>query len=182
MSPGFLPQHFFHFVHSSAALTEAATQVVVTPSPPSFTIGADEAYVESNNPDSGVAEDCKHVRCVRASLQCGSIMWVLQELGSTACGKCNALSIYSESNLTRNETLQSVLPERLFRWLKPFQKEAVTFALQREGRVLLADDMGLGSSIVHHFPTCPSQHLPQMPPQEKQLKPCKSLRCPSARR
>jgi hypothetical protein len=40
--------------------------------------------------------------------------------------------------------LQSLCPENILNLLAPFQKEAVTFAVMKNGRILIADEMGLG--------------------------------------
>ncbi|CAG9466200.1 unnamed protein product [Pedinophyceae sp. YPF-701] len=39
------------------------------------------------------------------------------------------------------------IPESFRRALLPFQKEAVTWALEREGRIILADEMGVGKTV-----------------------------------
>ena len=39
------------------------------------------------------------------------------------------------------------MPQHLRQALMPFQKVGVQFALRREGRVLLADEMGVGKTV-----------------------------------
>ncbi|CAO4369008.1 unnamed protein product [Caenorhabditis nigoni] len=43
--------------------------------------------------------------------------------------------------------LTKIMDPELIKRLFPYQKEGVTFALERNGRILLADEMGLGKSV-----------------------------------
>lgn len=45
------------------------------------------------------------------------------------------------------DTALASMPAPLMRALLPFQREGVRFALERRGRVLLADEMGVGKTV-----------------------------------
>lgn len=50
-------------------------------------------------------------------------------------------------NMDCDSILRARLSERLLRNLAEFQKEGVVFAYNNDGRVLIADEMGLGIDI-----------------------------------
>ncbi len=52
-----------------------------------------------------------------------------------------------KSNLVNHEQAWDNIEPTIKDALMPFQKEGVTFALERKGRIMLADDMGLGKTI-----------------------------------
>ena len=56
----------------------------------------------------------------------------------------------SSSNTTSvdDEQLLQLCPENILNLLAPFQKEAVSFAIAKNGRVLIADEMGLGTLVI----------------------------------
>ncbi|EKU20440.1 hypothetical protein NGA_2067500, partial [Nannochloropsis gaditana CCMP526] len=53
----------------------------------------------------------------------------------------------SESQKQAHDKLGKLLPRRLLEALAPFQREGVSFVVDREGRGLIADEMGLGKTI-----------------------------------
>ncbi|XP_063790026.1 SWI/SNF-related matrix-associated actin-dependent regulator of chromatin subfamily A-like protein 1 [Pseudophryne corroboree] len=59
-------------------------------------------------------------------------------------------SQFEKSSVSRSEIPEvdlSVVDSKLVNSLMPFQREGVSFAISRDGRLLLADDMGLGKTI-----------------------------------
>ena len=69
------------------------------------------------------------------------------------------------------------MPAPLAQALLPFQREGVRFGVQRRGRLLLADEMGVGKTVQAialascyqvHLP--PEQHMAYAPPQQHALR------------
>lgn len=46
------------------------------------------------------------------------------------------------------ELISKLVPDNYLEVLAPFQKETIVFALKKQGRILIADEMGLGITII----------------------------------